>query len=255
LKRIFIATLLVAVSVIMWSISYFHVGDPVQLNELEIKNDVALPYPYIQFTVSNQGAKNITAIRASVNGVDLPYTFGVSKNTSLESSRIRDYEGYTAWYEAGGCVGGYLPSFGDWYRARVSLLFSDGSTKVYRKYGIYRDSHTGAMASIGGFDTLGFRGASLLTHVIEGTLNLEFRNDWVVGSPQTISRLELQLDDDVVWEEDVRVDFTRYFAVTVEVPFELESGRIYDVTLIAYSNKGNISTFTESTMCQKYEIG
>lgn len=254
MKRIYLATLLLAVTVILGGINYFHIGDRVQLHKFELTNDAALPYPYIQFTVSNQGDKNITAIRANVNAVDLPYTFAVSKNTPIESSRVRDYAGYTAWYEPGGGVGGYLPSFGDLYKIRVTLFFSDGSTKVYRKIGRYWDRHSFSIGTLGGFDILGFEDVSLLAHGERDTINLDFRNDWVVESPQTVRRLELQLGDDTVWEEDVRVNFTGYFVVTVEIPFELESGRRYNVTLIAYSNDGNNSTFTESALCQKYDI-
>ena len=255
LRRFYQAFFIVIAIVTILSINYFHIGDLVQLNEVEIKNDAALPYPYIRFEVSNQGDKDITAIRARVNDVDLPYTFGVSKDHPLESSRIWNYHEFTAWYESGGSVGGYNPNFGDWYRIKVTLLLNDGSTKVCRKIGRYIDSHEGSLGTLGGFDTLSFRGASLLASEAHGTLNLNFLNDWVVESAQTVKRLEIRLDDMIVWEEDVRVDHTRDFAVTVEIPFELESGKKYDVTLIAYSTEGNISTFTESTLCQKYELG
>lgn len=245
---------MVSISIIIWSINYFHVGDPVQLNEIEIKNDIALPYPYLKFEVSNQGNKDIIAIRAKVNDITLPNTFEVSVEHPLKSGRTWDYHEYTAWYEPGGGVGGYMPEFGDWYRIKVTLLFSDRSTKVYRTIGRFRDSHIGSMSSVGGFDTLGFRGASLLASDSNGTLNLNFRNNWVVESSQTVRRLEIHLDDMVVWEENVRVRFPEYFAVTVKIPFELKSEKMYNVTLIAYSTEGNISTFTESTLCQKYDI-
>jgi hypothetical protein len=93
-----------------------------------------------------------------------------------------------------------------------------------------------------------------LTFDSNGTLNLNFRNNWVVESSQTVRRLEIHLDDMVVWEEKVRVRFPEYFAVTVNIPFEIKSEKMYNVTLIAYSTEGNISTFTESTLCQKYDI-
>jgi hypothetical protein len=255
LRRIYIATIIIVAIATVWGINYLHIGDPVQLNECKLTNDASLPYPFIQFTVSNQGAKNITAIRASVNEIDLPYTFGVSEENPLESRKTWDYHGYTAWYEPYSGVGGFNPNFETWYRAKVTLLLSDGSTKVYRKLGRYSDSHRASIATLGGFDNIGFRGASLLVSGSKGTLNLNFRNDWRVESSQTIKRLKLKLDEVVVWEEDVRVDFTKYFAVTVEIPFELESGVMYNVTLIAYSEEGNVSTYTESAICQKYEIG
>ncbi len=254
LRRGYLILLFILIGVIVWGIE-FHISNQIHVNNLEINSDASDPYPSLRFEVSNQGDKDIIAIRASINEIDLPYTFGVSEEHPLEPSRICGYSGYTGWYEPGGGVGGFIPDEFDGYNIKVKIMLSDGKIWVFKKSGIFRDSHGASIASICGFDTLYFRGADLMAKDVNGTLNMNFRNGWVIESSQTVKRLEVHVGERVVWEEDVKIDFTRYFAVTVEIPFELEPGRYYDITLIAYSAEGNISTYTGSTLCQKYEIG
>ena len=235
--------------------TWFNDSSNILVFDLEIKSDASDPYPSLRFGVSNQGDEDVIAIRASINEVDLPYTFGVSEEYPLIPSRTMDYSGYTGWYEPGGGVGGFIPDELDRYRVRLVILLGDGSTRVFKKSGIFRDSHMASSGSIGGQDTLGFGEADLMAIGVKGTLNLHILNDWTIGASQTVKRLELHVEDRIVWEEDVRIKHTRCFAVTVMVPFELEPGQYYDVSLVAYSTVRNVSTFTKSTLCQKYEIG
>ena len=226
----------------------------VEVEVTGIEKDSSLPYPRLFFEISNKGSLEVTAVRASINDIDLPYTFGVSEEHPLKSNRTEEYRGYTAWYQPGGGVGGFIPDDGELYDVNIFLEDENGFVQVFEKSDKYIDKKFGSIASVVGFSSIHFRDVDLLSRNGNGSLSLRFRNEWYIGSPQTVERLEVLVGDKVVWSEDVSIRFGNYFVVLIDVPFEIEPEMFYDVTLIAYSDGGKVSTFTDSVLCQDYLI-
>jgi hypothetical protein len=78
LKHVYLLINVILVGVIVYGLVFFQVGEPIRVSDLTVKRDSDLPYPQLRFEISNKGNQDITAIRASVNNLDLPYSFGVS---------------------------------------------------------------------------------------------------------------------------------------------------------------------------------
>ena len=186
LKHVYLLINVILVGVIVYGLVFFQVGEPIRVSDLTVKRDSDLPYPQLRFEISNKGNQDITAIRASVNNLDLPYSFGVSEDHVHKTSKEENYNGYAAWYEPGGSIGGFNPDVGDFYWVKLTIKLIDGSTRVYNKLGIYRNRHEGAVGSIGGFDILGFLDADLLAFGSNGTLNLFLRNEWYTTYPEAV---------------------------------------------------------------------
>ena len=236
-----------------------------------ISNDLSKPFPTLRFVIKNLGDMEIIAVRAMINELYLPYTFGVSENSPLRPSRQESYSRYTAWYEPGGGTGGYLPIDGEEYNITVTVKFSDLSTQTFTMSGVFKESGIGSIELMMSRGCLFFREPDLLWLGLgEGSaLSLSLRNEWRKKSDQeitndiyqvgknymqTVERLELYLEDTLVWEEDIRIEPSRYFAATVHVPRELVPGHTYDVTIVAHSQEGLNSTYTVPTLCQYIRI-
>jgi len=221
-----------------------------------ITHDLTDPYPTLRFSIKNLGEKEIIAIRARINELDLPYTFGLSNDNPLRPLRSESFSHYSAWYTPGGGVGGYFPMDGEEYTVTVTVKFSDYSTQTFTRSDVFRESNFGSIRFRVGRNYLFFNEPDLLWLGLGegGSLNLCFRNEWYKGSSQIVEYLELYLEDILVWEEDVRVSPSKYFAITVHVPFELVPGQNYNVTLVAHSVEGLNSIYSRSTLCQYIRI-
>jgi hypothetical protein len=214
------------------------------------------PYPVLRFSIRNLGEKEVIAVRAKINGFLLPYTFGVSTDSPIEPSKYEAMSRYTSWYDPAIVnVSGYVPADGEEYTVEVTVKLSDYSSQVFTETGIF-ELKGYAAAFVVGSERVYFREPDLLSYGLRGggSVSLSFRNVWWVGSLQEINRLQLYLDESKLWDEDVYIDSTDYFSVTVHVPFNLVPGKEYDVTLVAYSATGLNSTYTVPTMCQFHRI-
>jgi DNA-binding transcriptional ArsR family regulator len=248
---------------------YMVSGDLLLYSGGKITDDLSDPYPSLRFGIKNLGDKEIIAIRATVNDVFLPYTWGISEESPLRPSREEWFSRYTAWYEPGGHTGGFVPVDGEEYNVSVTVKFSDLSTRTFTSLGLFEESNIGSIRFMGGRDFLSFRDADLLWHGLNrgNTVSLHFRNIWYqepVGMNQTIrigetgmqtvEELELYLNGVMVWKEDVTIEPSRYFALTVHIPRDLDPGDKYDVTLVAYSEQGLNATSTVTALCQYIRI-
>ena len=240
-----------------------------------IDHDLSNPFPRLSFGIKNLGEKEVIAIRARINELELPYTFEVSQDSPLRPSRGETFSCYTAWYTPGGGTGGYVPKDDEEYTVTVTVKFSGYSTRTFTSSSIYKEGTMGSICFLVGRNYVHFGKPDLLRlgHGLGGSLSLSFRNEWnrlndergneIISidalnsssrSIQTIEELKLYLEDTLVWEESVRIRPAEYFAVTVPVPRELVPGQTYDVTLVAYSEEGLNSTYTISTLCQYIRI-
>src|SRR4030042_1773955 len=210
-------------------------GDLLLFSGGGIKHDLSDPYPTFMFSIRNLGEKKIIAIRARINELDLPYTFGVSNDNPISHSRSESFSRYTAWYTPGG-ADGYLPVDGEEYTVTVTFKFSDYSTQTFTRSGVFTEGTIGSIRSGVGRGYLFFNEPDLLSLGLGkgGSLSLSFRKQWYTGSSQTVDHLELYLKDTLVWEEDIRVRPAGYFDVTVPVPFEIVPEQHYNVTMVAH---------------------
>ncbi len=238
-----------------WDYGFVNSGDLLLFGGGGIKHDLSKPYPSLSFSIKNLGAKEVIAIRARINELDLPYTFGVSQDSPLEPSRGESFSCYTAWYSPGGGTGGYVPEDGEEYTVTVTVKFSDYSTRTFTKSGVYREEdNTGSICFMVSRSYVYFQpDLLLLGRGLGGSLSLSFRNEWS-RTNQSIEELELYLEDTLVWGEPVSISRAKYFAVTVHIPFDPVPGKIYDVTLMAHSATGLNSTYTVPTLCQFIRI-
>ena len=246
-------------------------GDLLLFSGGKITNDLTDPYPSLKFNIKNLGSKEIIAVRATVNDVILPYTFGVSQDSPLRPSREESFSRYTAWYVPGGGTGGFLPLDGEGYNVSVTVRFSDLSTQTFTRSDVFKEGGIGSIRFMISKGYIFFSEPDLLWLGLDegASLSLSFRNVWYkkpeqetanvtikVGENygQTVERLELYLQGSLVWEEDVRIEPSRYFATTIHVPRDLTPGQIYDVTMVAHSQQGLNSTYTVPTLCQYIRI-
>ncbi len=70
-----------------WNYGFVNRGDLLLFGGGGIKHDLSKPYPSLSFSIKNLGEKEVIAIRARINELDLPYAFGVSQDSPLEPSR------------------------------------------------------------------------------------------------------------------------------------------------------------------------
>jgi len=214
------------------------------------------PYPSLRFSIDNLGEKEVIAVRAKINGFLLPYTFGVSTDSPIKPSKQEAMERYTSWYDpAIGNVSGYVPADGEEYTVEVTVKLNDYSSQVFTRTNIF-ELKGYAAAFVVGSERVSFREPDLLSYGLRGggSVSLSFRNVWWVGSLQEINRLQIYLDKNMLWDEDISIDSTDYFSVTVHIPLDLVPGKKYDVTLVAHSTTGLNSTYTVPTMCQFHRI-
>jgi len=232
-------------------------GDLLLFGDGKIIQDLSDPYPVLLFSIRNLGEKEVIAVRARINDFVLPYTFGVSTDSPIQPSKYEAMSRYTSWYDpATGNVSGYIPADGEEYTVEVTVKFEDYSIQVFTLTDIFELEKGYSIASVGGFERVFFREPDLLSLGIRkgGSVSLSFRNDWWVGSPQKLNRLQLYVDENMLWDEDIRIKFADYFAVTVHIPFDLVPGQEYEVTLVAHSTTGFNSTYTVPTICQFHRI-
>lgn len=232
-------------------------GDLLLFGGGKITQDLSDPYPVLRFSIRNLGEKEVIAVRAKINDFVLPYTFGVSTDSPIEPSKHEAMSRCTSWYDpATGNVSGYIPADGEEYTVEVTVKFEDYPSQVFTRTDVFELEKGYSDATVGGFERVFFWEPDLLSFGIRkgGSLSLSFRNEWWIGSPQTINRLQLYVDENKLWDEDIRIEPADYFAVTVHIPFDLVPEQEYDVTLVAHSTTGLNSTYTVSTMCQFHRI-
>ena len=248
--RVFLASGIILVAVIIWAAGWLDLNS-VKVEELEITNDAADRFTTLTIELRNDDQREITKLRARINDVDLPYTFNVSADNPILPSRAAEFHRYTAWYLPGGGFEGYVPRDGQRYKLTLTIGFSDGAVETLTKYERFNERNIGSMRTIGGFEMLFYEDADLLTSQDGSSLSIWLRNEWYTGDSQRVNRLRLLVDEEEVWDESIGIRFSEYYAVTVYTPTMFEAGRYHDVTLVAYSNEGNTSTYTRSILCQE----
>jgi hypothetical protein len=240
-----------------WDYGFVNRGDLLLFGGGRIRREQNDPYPVLRFSIKNLGAKEVTAVRAKINDFELPYTFGVSTKSSIEPYRLTGMSRYTSWYNPmTGNVTGYIPSNGEEYTVEVTVRFDDYSIQVFNRTNIFETEKGVSIASVVGSGRVYFWEPDLLYlgSGKGGSVSLSFRNEWWVDSLQMIDRLELYIDDGMLWGEDIYIKPTDYFSVMVHIPFDPAPGQIYDVTLVAHSTTGSKSTYTVPTKCQYIRI-
>ncbi|MBN2336276.1 hypothetical protein JXL21_12010 [Candidatus Bathyarchaeota archaeon] len=240
-----------------WDYGFVNRGDLLLFGGARITRELNDPYPVLRFSIKNLGGKEVTAVRAKINEFELPYTFGVSTESPIEPSKHSTMSRYTSWYDPEtGNVTGYIPSDGEEYLVEVTVKFDDYSTQVFNRTNIFETEKGCSIATVVGSERVYFREPDLLSLGLSkgGSVSLSFRNVWCVDSLQEIDRLALYIDNRIAWDEEIHIKPTKYFAVTVHIPFDIVSGQKYDVTLVAHSTTGLNSTYTVPTLCQFHRI-
>lgn len=232
-------------------------GDLLLFGGGKITQDLSDPYPVLRFRIRNLGEKEVIDVRARINDFVLPYTFGVSTGSPIPPSKHEAMSRYTSWYDpATGNVSGYIPADGEEYTVEVTVKFEDYSSQVFTLTDVFELEKGYSIATVAGSERIFFREPDLLSFGIRkgGSVSLSFRNVWWVGSLQEINRLQLYVDENKLWDEDIHIEPADYFAVTVHIPFDLVPEQEYEVTLVAYSTTGFNSTYTVPTICQFHRI-
>jgi len=240
-----------------WDYGFVNRGEMLLFGGGRITRELDDPYPVLRFSIKNLGGKEVVAVRAKINDFELPYTFGVSTESPIAPSKRSAMSRYTSWHDpATGNVTGYIPSDGEEYTVEVTVKFDDYSIQVFNRTDIFETEKMGSINTLCGFERVHFREPDLLYLGFGkgGSVSLSFRNEWWVDSLQEIDRLELYIDDRMLWGEDIHIKPANYFSVTVHIPFGPVQGQIYDVTLVAHSTTGFNSTYTVPTKCQYYRI-
>jgi hypothetical protein len=222
-----------------------------KIQEFEITKEYPDIFSTLKIQLRNQGQREITKLRAMINDVALPYTFNVSVDNPILSSRGVDLHRYTAWYIPGGDDEGYIPEEGEWYKVTLTIEYSNGFVETITRHNQFKESHGVSIGSLCGFEKLYYDTADLLAAENRSSLNIYFRNDWYYEGSQTVDRLELVVDGIKIWDESVRIKMGNYFAVTVATSTLFETEQYHNVTLVAHSTEGNTSTFTRRVLCQE----
>jgi hypothetical protein len=240
-----------------WDYGFVNRGDLLLFGGGRITREPVDPYPTLRFSINNLGEKEVTAVRAKINDFELPYAFGVSTESPIEPFKHSTMSRYTSWYDpATGNVTGYIPSDGEEYTVLVTVKFDDYSTQVFNRTDIFETETVVSISTVVGSERVYFREPDLLSLGVGkgGSVSLSFRNVWWVDSLQEVDSLELYIDDRMLWGEDIHVEPTDYFSVTVHIPYYIATGKRYDVTLVAHSTTGLNSTYTAPTLCQFIRI-
>jgi hypothetical protein len=222
-----------------------------------ISQSLSDPYPVLQFNLRNLGENEVTAVRAKINDFQLPFTFDISTDSPLEPSNYKFLSRYVSWYDPStGDTSGYKPEDGEEYTVEITVKFEDSPPQVFTREGVFQLEGGGSIATIAGFERLYFREPDLISKGPRsgGTVSTSFRNNWWSGSPQDIDRLQIYVDDSVIMDENINIEFTDYFALSVHIPFDIIPLKHYDVTLVAHSTTGLNSTYTIPTLCQFHSI-
>jgi hypothetical protein len=210
----------------------------------------------LSFDLKSLGAE-VIGIRARVNGIDMPNAFGVSPESPLTPMSEMVYTCKTSWRVPGGGTAGYVPEDGDRYNVTVTVKLSDYSIQAFKYSGVYKTSNVVGIPSVAPRGGVFFLEPDLLwLGRGEGcSLSLSFFNDWAHQEAyQTLDHLQVFVDGETVWSENVTVSALKHFIVTVPVPGDLEPGQRYNVTLVAHSLSGLNSTYTVPTLCQNARI-
>ena len=232
-------------------------GDLLLISGGKITWDHSDPYPSFSLNVKNLGETEIIGIRASINGAQLPYTFEVTKRTPLEPSQNLYTNRYTAWYDpVSDEPAGYIPEEGEEYTVEFLVKYKNREIREYNRTEIYESVNFGSISSIAGFDIVYFRGGDLLSLGIGkgGSVYIYFRNEWWLDSAQTIDQLSLSINGENVMHENVHIPMGNYVAYCATIPFDLNIGEEYAVTLTAISTTGNISEYSKTVTCEYYKL-
>ena len=232
-------------------------GDLLLFSGGKISKDPSVLYPTLKFGLRNLGENDIVGVRASINGVQLPFTFGVTRDDPLKPSQNLGVHRYTAWFDPDtGSIQGYIPEEGDEYFVDILVKYENYKTKSFNRTEIFIDDAMGSISFMVGRDVVYFQGGELLSQRggNGGTVYITFRNTWYDETALTIDRLELYIDDVQVMDEDVDIEVGSYSSICARISFELELGREYEVTLVAHSATGNVSEYSKSVTCEYYRL-
>jgi hypothetical protein len=232
-------------------------GDLVVFSSGKIRQSLSDPYPSLRFGISNLGEKEVIGVRVKVNGELLPYSFGVSKQSPLAPSVAMHWNRYIAWHDPKtGKIAGYTPNDGDEYTIEVTIKYDDYSIKTFTSTCLFEIDKGYAISTLVGFDKLIMKEPDLLSYGSGsgGSLCFWLRNEWYEDGSKEVERLEVYVDGVLIWCENLTIKGGRYFAVLIDVPFDIVQEKKYDVSLIAYSADDKVSNHTISVICQYYRI-
>ena len=212
-------------------------------------------FPSLRFTIYNLGEYRYERVRASIDDFDLPLTFGVDEDNPLEPNRHLSAGGYTAWVNPeNGEVVGFIPEPGGEYLVKVQLKSENYKVTTFTEK--VKTTNQGYIVMMMGNENLIFRSPSLLSYGLngKGRLTLSFRNEWYIEEIQTINERQVLLDNYMLFKRKTNIRGSEYYSVSTEVPYALNPGQLYKVTLVARSTSGNNSTYTVPIICQYYKI-
>lgn len=236
---------------------FVNVGDLILVSGGKIEWDLSDPYPTFDIKVRNLGEKDIIGVRATINGVQLPYTFEVTKRNRIEPSQNLYTNRYTAWWDpTTNTTEGFIPVEGETYTVDFLIKTQGRSYVEYSFTDTYEPVNYGSISTLSGNDLVYFQGGDLLSNGLwnGGSIYVTFRNSWWVDGAQTIDRLTIFVHDKVVLDADVNIQLSEYVSIGTSFGNDFEIGETYDVTLRATSTSGNISEYTKEVVCEYYLI-
>ena len=222
-----------------------------------ISQTLSDPYAFLQFNLRNLGENEVIAVRAKINNFQLPFTFDISTDSPLEPGNYKYLSRYVSWYDPStGGTAGYKPEDVEAYTVEITVKFEDSPPQVFTRESVFQLEGGCSACLIAGNERLYFREPDLISKGPRngGTVSTSFRNNWWSGLPQDIDRLQIYIDDSVIMDENIHIEFTDYFALSVHIPFDIIPLKHYDVTLVAHSTTGLKSTYTVPTLCQFHSI-
>jgi len=209
--------------------------------------------PYLSLGGQNLGEKDIISVRVEVNGTLIPFFFGVDKEHPVKPYGYLQGSAPTSWFdpEVNGTVG-FKPVRGETYPVNVELTLSeDPPLYLYRTVKTWNLSVTAkSIASIATVADSGehieIRSAYLFKRSREGYfLSIVVRNVW----SETVTGMKVLVDDVSVAEVRVNLRSGKYWEACVMLPFDLITGRVYRVTLMAFTADGEFAEVSQDVKC------
>ena len=224
--------------------------DPLFIEEI-VWNRNGKNLPYLSFVLTNLADVSITNLNVEIDGMTLPWSFGVTRNTPIEPSGIGGGTVFTVWQDLDedDLVGKY-PLKGFRYPVRIKVMYDDNRTRL-RKYEIIGED-LGGINSIIGSNDLHFQDTSLFTTKEGGRISLSLRNNWQRDKNQMITGLDIYVDSKKVVDSGQWYSFGEYWVASNTFWMLVVEGQLYNVTLLARSFEGEVSKTTKFVTCEPF---
>ena len=225
--------------------------DPFLVDQVQL-NPNGAKLPFMMFEVTNQGECAIVQLNAKVDNNIIPWSFGVDHDNRLGVEEKTSFKVYTQWYDPTQKeIVGFTPQQGFPYKVTVKARYEDGETRT-RTIDVIADQHS-YLTTIG-VDTVQVGDTSLLTTKDYSTLAFSIENGWTDEENLRLSKIHVYLNSSRVMVVDKWVPFGGELAVSSILEDKLETGDVYNVTIVSLSTTGEISKNTEFIRCEPYIV-